>query len=856
MIIERKIKHMKKNLLSVLMCLCLFETFAQLSTIYHVDFKVKGSQYRIFDLSGFDANVNTWVFQNGKMGISNRAVEFGKGNVALSQDDWLVCGPYDLTTIENGGFVKFITSRSWGSNMLSLHVSKTFNPEAPVFSPTIWRELSSDSDFPPNSINGVSDIHHYDIGTYNISSSDISLRRFRSSKNVYIAFRYLCSSSGTNNFDINDLKIIGKSLNNQPGILSQKKNILIEKGEKINVSVDHLQLSNADEYESPSLEVVAGNNYTFIGNEIQPASNFVGELAINVVAKVGGVQTPEFKLVAQIIDNKESFYLKSVQNKIVKLLSVKSDIDLSEALTTQWVGDGSFADVSTSAERRKALYGRMAEMANVWYMQETIRVGSEVFTPDVIKQMLYKALLYYCENPASYNFPGGAFADPEYFGGIGVLLFDAIQEDKNNPAFSSLIENLTDALFELNKNVYISGGRIDENILVQIDGQGALKDHQRQGNLGYRLNGMLAACVATGKVENMEWLANHCRLQIPHVTNRAGYHPVGNSVDGSLFQHNGGGAQTYWLGYGGDWTSAVLGYQSATAGTPWAFQQDDLNSLADMFANGMIWGFYKGHFPFNISGRGQTSQNANLSWSTYSIKQCTYLANVATNSSAKLLDEYVSSVREDQVYRTSITDSAKYFQNAEFMIHRTPKVQYCVKMLSNRSAGPESSTASNRKGFLLGDGSTFINKGKYDHQYSRVIWNWQAIPGITAEQRVFPAEYNNSYVAEWGKRGNSTNSYSGGLTNGKAGVCGFRYRRAYDSSYDYYPVIADKSYFFYEDNMIALGTGIERNASSMSNADIWTTIEQKDLGNKFVCFDRRSQNYFKKGFHYCKYRIY
>jgi len=539
-------------------------------------------------------------------------------------------------------------------------------------------------------------------------------------------------------------------------------------------------------------------------------------------------------MVAEVINDINATKLKEVQIRIARLLSEKSDVSLGEALTTHWVGDGSFYDVTNDDMRRQALYGRMAAMANVWFKQESVITGEKTFTPDEIKVMTYKALLHYCNNPTHYNFPNGAFTDPKYFGGIAVLLFDVMLADRSDPSLSSLINELSQALFNLNRNVYLSGGTVDETILVQNEGDGGLYDHQRQGNLGYRLGGMLAACVGTGRAESMDWMANHYRLQIPTVINKAGFHPVGNSVDGSLFQHNGGGAQVYWSGYGSSWTLAMLGYQESTANTPWEYRQEDLDHTADMFANGMVWAFYKGHLPFNISGRGQASPDSNLGWKSFIIKQCTYLANACNNTSAALLNDYIKAARENTSIRSHIVDSAKYFHNGEFMIHRTANVQYCVKLLSNRSAGPESSTEANKTAFLMGDGSTFINRGALDYQYSRNIWNWQAIPGVTAEQRTFPAAYNDQYVADWGRRGNSLNGFSGGLSNGRAGVCGFEYRRAYDATYDYYPVEADKGYFFLGDNMVNLGAGINRRVESGSGADIWTTVEQKDFGNKFV----------------------
>ena len=79
------------------------------------------------------------------------------------------------------------------------------------------------------------------------------------------------------------------------------------------------------------------------------------------------------------------------------------------------------------------------------------------------------------------------------------------------------------------------------------------------------------------------------------------------------------------------------------------------------------------------------------------------------------------------------------------------------------------------------------------------IWEWDKIPGVTS--RDFKTDQQ--MTVQWGESGST--EFVGGVSDGKYGAT------VYDMNYN--DVKAKKSYFFFDDEVVCLGAGINSEAA-------------------------------------------
>ncbi len=137
------------------------------------------------------------------------------------------------------------------------------------------------------------------------------------------------------------------------------------------------------------------------------------------------------------------------------------------------------------------------------------------------------------------------------------------------------------------------------------------------------------------------------------------------------------------------------------------------------------------------------------------------------------------------------------------MVHNNPSYQASVRCYKAETGG----NGENLKGTLLSAGSFSVRVSGDEYFNIFPCWDWARVPGVTSLYRV------PSYTKEWGKSGKTT--FVGGVSDGKTGTFAMDYAE--------YGVKARKGYFFFKDEIICLGAGIEGNGP---NVEIITSINQ------------------------------
>ncbi|MDE5421261.1 polysaccharide lyase beta-sandwich domain-containing protein [Ancylomarina sp. DW003] len=484
-----------------------------------------------------------------------------------------------------------------------------------------------------------------------------------------------------------------------------------------------------------------------------------------------------------------------------KNLSVRWEKMSTEKALSLLQDNGSFADGKPD---KKQIIGRIMQWA-IDYHKGAYSNKKELRTS------IYKALQYWLDNKPKYRFPSIPFETLRALAAIELVIYDDMMKDRQLSApKEKQIDKLLQSITEFSHWCWYNGK--DPSVFDKERG------HNRGGNVGYRLWAMTAIASCSGDVKELDWVHQIVKEQFPRVLNTTSDLPTGFTPDGSWIQHNAGGAQNYWIGYGVHWIKHVLSYAKATNDSQWELTSEEWNTLADYYLEGIQWYYYKNHGALNIAGRHNALTQAPLDKGAIRKDVLRLLKDGHLN--AVKTKELKALLKRHQNKQFAHIDSTKYFWNTDLLIHSTPQAYFAIKMLSNRSTGcetSESERAHGKNNFLSGDGSSIIyNTGK-EYDKARIGWNWRAWPGITAIQKEGKLP-----LSPWGKESISLNQFAGGLSTGKQGLAAFQYNR----KNSYVNLKANKAYFTFDNKMLALGNSINKNEAGPF--DVWTTLNQTE----------------------------
>lgn len=272
--------------------------------------------------------------------------------------------------------------------------------------------------------------------------------------------------------------------------------------------------------------------------------------------------------------------------------------------------------------------------------------------------------------------------------------------------------------------------------------------------------------------------------------------------DASFWAH---GAQLYSEGYGMALFTNVALWADVARGTSLAFSREHLDTIAFYIVTGTRW---------MIRG------DVGLMYLNY--RQPKTIDGV-TSQAAEFLEPLTRMARTDPLYatayqamianirgetRTNGVTGDRYFWRSELSSHLREDYGIITRLNSSRTVGSEyRSTFRPSVGNEIvwnSAGATAIQVNNREYLDLGPAFDWFHYPGVTAP-----------YVKEQ-TRGSTGNggSFTGGVSDGTYGASVYTLDRAATS--------AKKSYFSFDDEMVALGAGI----TSTSAAAVHTTVNQ------------------------------
>ncbi|WP_396601795.1 polysaccharide lyase family 8 super-sandwich domain-containing protein [Algibacter sp. R77976] len=292
-----------------------------------------------------------------------------------------------------------------------------------------------------------------------------------------------------------------------------------------------------------------------------------------------------------------------------------------------------------------------------------------------------------------------------------------------------------------------------------------------------------------------EYLINAAADTIKAVMVKSKPYEEGIQPDYSFHQH---GPQPQFGNYGLHFAEDIIKWMFIFNKTDIAFSSEKVDLMRNLLFEGQQKVIYKGKYEVLATGRQLFPETVNGEKYRGPISKYEVYKNL----------EHIFNAFDTEINPTTAPNEYVHFRNSDYSLYRTNTFFSPVRMSSKRIIGAEAGNGENQMGYYLGDGTNLIYRKGDEYHEIYPVWNWKKLPGTTTVQDTAKLP-----KLTWsGYRNNS--DFTGGLKGETIGITAFKYRR--DN------LQANKSYFFIDNKVYALGSGI----SSNRNFEVVTTINQ------------------------------
>lgn len=279
------------------------------------------------------------------------------------------------------------------------------------------------------------------------------------------------------------------------------------------------------------------------------------------------------------------------------------------------------------------------------------------------------------------------------------------------------------------------------------------------------------------------------------------------------------------FGYGNNDPLMVYNYYTLTKDTSYQIDPGKLTILRNFALNGQRWIWYKDSVDISTIGR-EYSRYFNGNWRGGSIINSLLNsqeypgdqeAEIVGTLKTFLSQTNQSKFDQSKVQRVTnsthpaiVLNAYKHFPYSDFTIHRSADSYTSIKTTSTRTVGFESINNEGLKAWHMASGFTYITLTGQEYLQNNILptLDWSHLPGTTVEQKTrIPTEGQ----LQFGQK-----EFVGGVEAGLSGLTAMDFQ-AYNSC-----LSAKKTWFFFDNEMVALGSDISCNSQN----PVDTTINQ------------------------------
>ena len=280
--------------------------------------------------------------------------------------------------------------------------------------------------------------------------------------------------------------------------------------------------------------------------------------------------------------------------------------------------------------------------------------------------------------------------------------------------------------------------------------------------------------------------------------------------------------------YGTAYADVFAEWAAYVAGTEFEFTTDKKEQLIDYYLDGIckqsVYGIYQDKGTLNRSlSREETFQPL----STRTPERL-----LSTSDYRKEELEEIIALRKGEVVPTA--SFAKFFWQSEHFVFQRPGFYTSVRMFSVRNQNME--YPHNSEGILnhhKGDGANFLSVEGDEYLNIWPVYDWQKIPGATILQKPELPPANKVLMT-------GVTGFVGAVTDGEYGAVAFDFISPHDFTR------ARKGWFFFDDEYVCLGSGIE---TPTRNLPVVSTINQTLLKGEVTVAQGRAGETVEQGEH-------
>lgn len=275
------------------------------------------------------------------------------------------------------------------------------------------------------------------------------------------------------------------------------------------------------------------------------------------------------------------------------------------------------------------------------------------------------------------------------------------------------------------------------------------------------------------------------------------------------------GPQLYVYGYGREYVSGVSNIAIYVAGTSYAFAADKLAIFSDFVRKGFIKPSRGAYADFNLYGRGISRANNGKA----DVALIEKVKGFDLHTHATEYDNAIQRMRELQPPSYNVSPEHIHYWRTDYTVHHRPGYMFGLRSISSRNAKSEMGNGENIKGYYLTEGVNYIGVNGDEYYNIFPVWEWNKIPGTTVpEITTYPLR------TSWGVNF-GTVPFVGGVSDGTYGASAY--------AMSDYGTTAKKSWFYFDEEVVCLGAGINSSAAQAIN----TTVNQCLLKTDVIVAD-------------------